>query len=78
MRRGKKVMKPQFHPTADDIIIESILHALSYPAGVQIFAAIAQSQYAQHCAAFLVELSDPKVPKSTLSQRFRTFERRAS
>jgi hypothetical protein len=36
-------MKPQFHPSADDITIESILHALSDPAGVQIFAAIAQS-----------------------------------
>jgi DNA-binding transcriptional ArsR family regulator len=43
MRRGNKVMKPQFHPSADDITIESILHALSDPAGVQIFAAIAQS-----------------------------------
>jgi hypothetical protein len=29
-------MKPQFHPFADDIAIESILHALSDPAGAQI------------------------------------------
>jgi DNA-binding transcriptional ArsR family regulator len=65
-------MKPQFHPSDDDITIESILHALSDPAGVQIFAAIAQSECAQPCAAFLVELSDRNVPKSTLSQRFRT------
>ena len=28
-------MKPQFHPSADNITIESILHALSDPAGVQ-------------------------------------------
>lgn len=66
-------MKPQFHPSADDITIESILHALSDPAGVQIFAAITQSECAQPCAAFLAELSDRKVPKSTLSQRCRTL-----
>src|SRR6266404_837809 len=65
-------MKPQFHPSADDITVESILHALSDPARVQIFAAIARSACAQTCAAFL-ELSDRKVPKSTLSQRFRTL-----
>jgi DNA-binding transcriptional ArsR family regulator len=65
-------MKPQFHPSADDITVESILYALSDPARVQIFAAIARSECAQTCAAFL-ELSDRKVPKSTLSQRFRTL-----
>jgi DNA-binding transcriptional ArsR family regulator len=46
-------MKPQFHPSADDITVESILHALSDPARVQIFAAIARSECAQTCAAFL-------------------------
>src|SRR5258707_7845749 len=66
------VMKPQFHPSADDITVESILHALSDPARVQIFAAIARSECAQTCAAFL-ELSDRKVAKSTLSGRFRTL-----
>ena len=65
-------MKPLFHPSADDITVESILHALSDPARVQIFATIAQSECAQNCAEFL-ELSDRKVPKSTLSQRFRTL-----
>ena len=65
-------MKPLFHPSADDITVESILYALSDPARVQIFAAIAQSECAQTCAEFL-ELSDRKVPKSTLSQRFKTL-----
>jgi DNA-binding transcriptional ArsR family regulator len=65
-------MKPQFHPSADDITVESILHALSDPARVQIFAAIARSERAQTCAAYL-ELSDRKVPKSTVSQRVRTL-----
>jgi DNA-binding transcriptional ArsR family regulator len=65
-------MNPQFHPSADDITVESILHALSDPARVQIFAAIARSECAQTCPAFL-ELSDRQVPKSTLSQRFRTL-----
>jgi DNA-binding transcriptional ArsR family regulator len=61
-------VKPQFHQSADEITIESILHALSDPTGAQIFAAIAQSECAQPCAAFLAELSDRKVPKSTLSR----------
>jgi DNA-binding transcriptional ArsR family regulator len=65
-------MKPLFHPSADDITVESILHALSDPARVQIFATIAQSECAQNCAMFL-ELNDRKVPKSTLSQRFKTL-----
>jgi DNA-binding transcriptional ArsR family regulator len=65
-------MKPLFHPSADDITVESILHALSDPARVQIFAGIAQSECAQTCAV-LLELSDRKVPKSTLSQRFKTL-----
>jgi DNA-binding transcriptional ArsR family regulator len=65
-------MKPLLHPSVDDITVESILHALSDPARVQIFAAIAQSGCAQSCAVWL-ELSDRKVPKSTLSQRFKTL-----
>jgi DNA-binding transcriptional ArsR family regulator len=65
-------MKPLFHPSAGDITVESILHALSDPARVQIFAAIAQSECAQTCAV-LSKLSDRQVPKSTLSQRFKTL-----
>jgi DNA-binding transcriptional ArsR family regulator len=65
-------MKPQFHPSSDDITVESILHALSDPARAQIFAGIARSECARTCAAFL-ELSDRKLPKSTLSQHFRTL-----
>jgi DNA-binding transcriptional ArsR family regulator len=65
-------MKPPFHPSADDITVEGILYALSGPARVQIFAGIARSESAQVCAAFL-GLGDRKVPKSTLSQRFRVL-----
>src|SRR5258708_36070000 len=65
-------MKPLFHPSADDISVEGILHALSDPARAQLFAEIAQSDCARTCSA-LLELTDRKVPKSTLSQHFKAL-----
>ena len=65
-------MKPLFHPSADDITVEGILHALSDAARVQIFAQIAQSECAQTCSAFM-ELRGRKIPKSTLSQHFKAL-----
>jgi len=62
-------MRPLFHPAAEDITVEGILHALSDPVRVRIFAEIARADCAQTCSAFL-EVSDKKVPKSTLSQHF--------
>jgi len=65
-------MKPLFHPSADEISVEGILHALSDPARAQIFAQIAQSDCARTCSA-LLELTARKVPKSTLSQHFKAL-----
>src|SRR5258708_26540250 len=65
-------MKPLFHPSADDISVEGILHALSDPARAQLFAEIVQSDSARTCSA-LLELTDRTVPKSTLSQHFKAL-----
>lgn len=66
-------MKPLFHPSIEDITVEGILHALSDPVRVQIFAAIARTpDNAQTCSAFL-EVSERSVPKSTLSQHFKAL-----
>ncbi len=65
-------MRPLFHPSAEDITVEGILHALSDPVRVRIFAAISAAKGAQTCSAFL-ELSDRSVPKSTLSQHFKAL-----
>ena len=62
-------MRPLFHPAAEDITVEGILHALSDPVRVQIFARIARADCTQTCSAFL-EVSDKPIPKSTLSQHF--------
>ena len=65
-------MKPLFHPAAADITVEGILHALSDPVRVRIFADIAKADCAQTCSAFL-EVSDKAIPKSTLSQHFKVL-----
>jgi DNA-binding transcriptional ArsR family regulator len=65
-------MRPLIHPSVDDVTVEGILHALSDPIRVQIFAAIAAAKCSQNCSAFL-ELSDRTVPKSTLSQHFKAL-----
>jgi len=65
-------MRPLFHPAAADITVEGILHALSDPVRVQIFAEIAKAECAQTCSAFL-EVSERTVPKSTLSQHFKVL-----
>ena len=65
-------VRPLLHPSADDITVEGILHALSDPVRVRIFADIARSECAQTCSAFL-EVRDRAVPKSTLSQHFKAL-----
>lgn len=66
-------MRPLFHPSIEDITVEGILHALSDPVRVQIFAAIARTPGNAHiCSAFL-EVSERSVPKSTLSQHFKAL-----
>ena len=72
IRCYKSPMRPLFHPSIEDITVEGILHALSDPVRVHIFAQIAGARGAQTCSAFL-EVSERAVPKSTLSQHFKAL-----
>lgn len=65
-------MKPLLHPSIEDVTVEGILHALSDPVRVAIYAQIALSSCAQSCSDFL-RISEKEVPKSTLSQHFKTL-----
>jgi DNA-binding transcriptional ArsR family regulator len=63
-------MRPLFHPSVEDLTVEGVLHALSDPVRVAIYAQIAGSPCAQSCSSFL-KISDKNIPKSTLSQHFK-------
>lgn len=63
-------MRPLFHPSIEDVTVEGILHALSDPVRVAIYAEIAGSGCSQNCSNFLT-VSDKTIPKSTLSQHFK-------
>jgi len=63
-------MRPLFHPSIEDITVEGILHALSDPVRVAIYADIVSQECSQNCSTFLT-VSDKAIPKSTLSQHFR-------
>jgi DNA-binding transcriptional ArsR family regulator len=65
-------MKPLFHPAAEDITVEGILHALADPVRMHIFAEIAAAGGPLTCSPFL-EVAMRPVPKSTLSQHFRVL-----
>jgi len=65
-------MKPLFHPAIEDVSVEGILHALSDPVRVAIFADIAGSTGSQTCSTFLKVL-EKAIPKSTLSQHFKVL-----
>jgi len=65
-------MRPLFHPSLDDVTVEAILHALSDPVRVAIFANIAGSPGSQNCSTFL-QVSEKAIPKSTLSQHFKAL-----
>jgi DNA-binding transcriptional ArsR family regulator len=67
-----KIMRPLFHPSIEDVTVEAILHALSDPVRVAIFADIAASECSQTCSNF-VNFSERPIPKSTLSQHFRAL-----
>jgi hypothetical protein len=45
-------MKPLFHPPIENVTVEGILHALSDPVRVAIFANIAASNCAHNCSNF--------------------------
>ena len=63
-------MTPLVHPTLEQITVEGILHALSDPIRVEIFAKIANSDCSTNCSSFLM-VGEKAVPKSTLSQHFK-------
>ena len=65
-------MKPLFHPSAEQITVEGILHALSDPVRVAIFAHIADSDDTHTCTAFST-VKEKDIPKSTLSQHFKAL-----
>jgi DNA-binding transcriptional ArsR family regulator len=65
-------MRPLVHPAIDDVTVEGILHALSDPVRVAIYAKLAASECASMCSNFL-QISDRNIPKSTLSQHFRAL-----
>jgi DNA-binding transcriptional ArsR family regulator len=66
------LMRPLVHPSLDDVTVEGILHALSDPVRVAIFAEIAGSDCSQNCSRFL-QVSEKAIPKSTLSQHFKAL-----
>jgi DNA-binding transcriptional ArsR family regulator len=65
-------MRPLFHPALEDVTVEAILHALSDPVRVAIFAEIAGSNCSHNCSNFL-NVSEKTIPKSTLSLHFRAL-----
>jgi len=65
-------MRPLFHPSRDDFTVEAILHALSDPTRVAIYAQIVGSDCSRICSNFL-NVSEKAIPKSTLSQHFKAL-----
>ncbi len=65
-------MRPLFHPSVEDVTVEGILHALSDPVRVAIFADIVGSACSQNCSNFL-NVREKAIPKSTLSQHFKAL-----
>jgi DNA-binding transcriptional ArsR family regulator len=65
-------MRPLFHPSIENVTVEAILHALSDPVRVAIFADIAGQDCSQNCSNFL-NVSEKAIPKSTLSQHFKAL-----
>jgi len=66
------LMRPFTHPAADHITLEGILHALSDPERMAIYACLENAEAAQSCANFQ-RINQRTVPKSTLSQHFRVL-----
>ncbi len=63
-------MRPLFHPAIEEVTVEGILHALSDPVRVAIYADIVGSACSQTCSNFL-QVNDKEIPKSTLSLHFK-------
>jgi DNA-binding transcriptional ArsR family regulator len=56
----------------EDVTVEAILHALSDPVRVAIYAQIVGADCPQTCSNF-VNISEKAIPKSTLSQHFKAL-----
>jgi DNA-binding transcriptional ArsR family regulator len=65
-------MRPLVHPAIEDVTVEGILHALSDPVRVAIYADIVGSVCSLNCSNFL-KVSEKTIPKSTLSQHFKAL-----
>jgi DNA-binding transcriptional ArsR family regulator len=65
-------VRPLFHPSIEDVTVESIMHALSDPVRAAIYVNIAGSDCSQNCSNFL-RISEKDIPKSTLSQHFKAL-----
>jgi DNA-binding transcriptional ArsR family regulator len=65
-------MRPLFHPSIEDVTVEGILHALSDPARVAIYAGIIKSECPQSCTMYS-NFAAKTIPKSTLSQHFKAL-----
>ena len=63
-------MRPLIHPSIEEVSVEGILHALSDPVRVAMFADIVGQECTQNCSNFLT-VGDRAIPKSTLSQHFK-------
>src|ERR1700674_3627309 len=63
-------MRPLFHPSIEEVTVDGILHALSDPARVAMYANMVAQGCPQSCSNFLT-VSDKAIPKSTLSQHFK-------
>src|SRR5712672_810310 len=65
-------MRPLFHPSMEDVTVEAILHALSDPVRVAIYAQIVGAGCPRTCSNF-VNINEKAIPKSTLSQHFKAL-----
>lgn len=63
-------MRPLLHPSMDDVTVEGLLHALSDPLRVAIFAEVASIGCGKSCTS-LAAVREQAIPKSTLSQHFK-------
>lgn len=67
-----KFMRPLFHPSIEHVSVAAILHALSDPTRVAIFAEIAGQGCVQRCTTF-AKVGERIIPKSSLSQHFKVL-----
>lgn len=65
-------MRPLLHPSIEDVTVEGILHALSDPVRVAIYADIVGQDCTHNCSNF-AKVDEKEIPKSTLSQHFRAL-----